>query len=70
MTKLHQFAIMCAPTVSQYAAIEAMKSCDEEIERMAVQDLHPRPQVLFHPQGGKVKIHRLPEQGSGVGGGF
>ena len=37
MTKLHQFAIMCAPTVSQYAAIEAMKSCDEEIERMAVQ---------------------------------
>ncbi len=37
MTKLHQFAIMCAPTTSQYAAIEAMKSCDEEIERMAVQ---------------------------------
>lgn len=37
MTKLHQFAIMCAPTVSQHAAIEAMKSCDEEIERMAVQ---------------------------------
>ena len=37
MTKLHQFAIMCAPTTSQYAAIEAMKNCDEEIERMAVQ---------------------------------
>ena len=37
MTKLHQFAIMCAPTTSQYAAIEAMKHCDEEIERMAVQ---------------------------------
>ena len=37
MTKLHQFAIMCAPTTSQYAAIEAMKSCDSEIERMAVQ---------------------------------
>ncbi len=37
MTKLHQFAIMCAPTTSQYAAIEAMKSCDDEIERMAVQ---------------------------------
>jgi len=37
MTKLHQFAIMCAPTTSQYAAIEAMKNCDDEIERMAVQ---------------------------------
>ena len=37
MTKLHQFAIMCAPPPSQYAAIEAMKSCDSEIERMAVQ---------------------------------
>ncbi|MEG1686889.1 MAG: aminotransferase class I/II-fold pyridoxal phosphate-dependent enzyme, partial [Angelakisella sp.] len=37
MTKVHQFAIMCAPTTSQYAAIEAMKNCDDEIERMAIQ---------------------------------
>ena len=37
MLKLHQFAIMCAPTMSQYAAIEAMKNCDDEIERMAIQ---------------------------------
>lgn len=37
MTKVHQFALMCAPTTSQYAAIEAMKNCDEEIERMAIQ---------------------------------
>ena len=37
MTKVHQFAIMCAPTTSQYAAIEAMRSCDDEIGRMAVQ---------------------------------
>ena len=37
MTKLHQFAVMCAPTVSQYAAIEAMRHCDDEITRMAVQ---------------------------------
>ncbi|MEG1874393.1 MAG: aminotransferase class I/II-fold pyridoxal phosphate-dependent enzyme [Angelakisella sp.] len=37
MTKIHQFAIMCAPTTSQYAAIEAMKNCDDEIERMAIQ---------------------------------
>ena len=34
MIKIHQFAIMSAPTTSQYAAIEALKSCDEDIERM------------------------------------
>lgn len=34
MIKLHQYAIMCAPTTSQYAAIEALRHCDEEIERM------------------------------------
>ncbi len=34
MTKLHQFAIMSAPTTSQYAAIEAMKNGDEDIEYM------------------------------------
>ncbi|SCJ60338.1 Putative aminotransferase A [Anaerotruncus sp. 2789STDY5834896] len=32
--KIHQFAIMCAPTTSQYAAIEAINNCDEEIEAM------------------------------------
>ena len=34
MIKIHQFAIMSAPTTSQYAAIEALQSCDEDIERM------------------------------------
>lgn len=34
MTKIHQFAIMCAPTTSQYAAIEALKHCDESIKNM------------------------------------
>lgn len=34
MTKLHQNCIMCAPTVSQHAAIVAMRECDEEIEQM------------------------------------
>lgn len=32
--KIHQYAIMCAPTTSQYAAIEALRSCDGEVERM------------------------------------
>ncbi len=36
MTKLHQFAIMCAPTTSQYAAIEALKNGDEDIAQMRV----------------------------------
>ena len=35
MTKIHQFAIMSSPTTSQYAAIEALKHGDEDIEEMA-----------------------------------
>ena len=34
MTKIHQFAIMCAPTTSQYAAIEALKNGDEDVSSM------------------------------------
>lgn len=34
MTKVHQFAIMCAPTTSQYAAIEALRCCEENIQSM------------------------------------
>lgn len=34
MTKIHQFAIMCAPTTSQYAAVEALKKGDEAVEEM------------------------------------
>ena len=34
MTKLHQFGIMSAPTTSQYAAIEAMRNGDGDIEHM------------------------------------
>ena len=34
MTKLHQFSIMCAPTTSQYAAIEALKNGDADVEMM------------------------------------
>ena len=43
MTKLHQFSIMSAPTVSQYAAIEALNNGDEDIESMKDQyDLRRR----------------------------
>jgi len=34
MIKLHQFAIMCAPTTSQYAAVEALKNGDEDVAEM------------------------------------
>lgn len=34
MTKIHQFAIMCAPTTSQYAAIEALRNGDEDVAQM------------------------------------
>ena len=34
MTKVHQFAIMCAPTTSQHAAVEALRSCEEEVVNM------------------------------------
>ena len=34
MTKIHQYAIMCAPTTSQYAAIEALKNGDNDVKEM------------------------------------
>ena len=34
MTKIHQYAIMCAPTTSQYAAIEALRNGDEDVRMM------------------------------------
>ncbi len=34
MLKIHQFAIMCAPTTSQYAAVEALKNGDEDVKEM------------------------------------
>ena len=34
MTKIHQFAIMCAPTTSQYAAVEALRNGDADVEEM------------------------------------
>jgi aminotransferase len=34
MTKIHQYAIMSAPTTSQYAALDALRNCDEAVEDM------------------------------------
>jgi aminotransferase len=37
MMKIHQYAIMCAPTTSQLAAIEALKACDDDVESMVAE---------------------------------
>ena len=34
MVKIHQYCIMCAPTTSQYAAVEALRNGDEDVRRM------------------------------------
>lgn len=34
MLKIHQFAIMCAPTTSQYAAVEALRNGDDDVDKM------------------------------------
>jgi aminotransferase len=47
MTKIHQFAIMCAPTTSQYAAVTAMRDCDREVEQMR-ESYDQRRKYLLH----------------------
>ncbi len=53
MTKIHQFSIMCAPTTSQYAAVEALRNGDKDIEDMKEAYNERRRYVL----------HRLKEMG-------
>lgn len=61
MLKIHQYAIMCSPTISQYAAIEAMENCDDDVKKM-VDEYNIRRRFLvsafneiglecFEPQG-------------------
>ena len=47
MTKIHQFAIMCAPTTSQYAAVEALKNGDEDVAEMCTA-YNQRRRYLVH----------------------
>ncbi|MDR1440313.1 MAG: aminotransferase class I/II-fold pyridoxal phosphate-dependent enzyme [Clostridiales bacterium] len=46
MTKIHQYAIMCAPTASQYAACDALKNCDADVEEMKRQYNYRRRVIL------------------------
>lgn len=45
MLKIHQYAIMCAPTMSQYAAIVALRDCDNEVKKM-VDEYNTRRRIL------------------------
>ncbi len=47
MFKVHQYAIMCAPTTSQYAAVEALKSCEDEVQEMRTA-YNQRRRYLLH----------------------
>lgn len=47
MLKIHQFAIMCAPTTSQYAAVEALKNGDEDVAMMR-EAYNQRRRYLMH----------------------
>lgn len=61
MVKIHQFAIICAPTTSQYAAIVALRDCDDAIEAMReeydmrrklmVSSLNKMGLTCFDPEG-------------------
>ena len=61
MIKLHQFALMCAPTTAQYAATEAMNNGDEDVEKMRaeydmrrryiVDELNKMGLTCFEPEG-------------------
>lgn len=47
MIKLHQFAIMCAPTNSQYAAVQGLKSCENDVQEMR-KSYNQRRRFLMH----------------------
>ncbi|MBE6631725.1 MAG: aminotransferase class I/II-fold pyridoxal phosphate-dependent enzyme [Ruminococcaceae bacterium] len=73
LLKIHQFAIMCAPTVSQYAAVEALKNGDEDIDymkaeynrrrRLIVDGLNSIGLKCFEPEGAFYVFPRLSDFG-------
>jgi aminotransferase len=50
MTKIHQYCIMCAPTTSQYAACEALRHGDSDVEEMR-EAYNERRRFLLHEFG-------------------
>ncbi len=73
MMKIHQYAIMCAPTASQFGAIEAMRSCDADVEMMRMEYNRRRTMIYeglrkigldsFEPEGAFYIFPRISEFG-------
>ena len=73
MMRIHQYAIMSSPTTSQYAAIEAMKNSDSDVEDMANEYNHRRRVILkglrdiglscFEPKGAFYVFPSIKETG-------
>lgn len=71
--KIHQFGIMCAPTTAQFAGIEAIRSCDEEIvhmrkqydtrRRFLVSELRDIGLHCFEPKGAFYVFPHIPDCG-------
>ena len=62
MTKLHQYAIMCAPTVSQFAAVEALKNGDEDIAEMRAE--YNRRRVFITEGLNKIGLPTMTPEGA------
>lgn len=56
MLKIHQFVIMCAPTNSQYAAVEALRECDDAVEEMRNEYDRRRRFMLSKLRGMGLKV--------------
>ncbi|MFG6329901.1 MAG: aminotransferase class I/II-fold pyridoxal phosphate-dependent enzyme [Lachnospiraceae bacterium] len=75
MLKIHQFAIMCAPTTSQYAAVEALRNGDDGVEHMRneydrrrkflIKALHDMGMECFEPFGAFYVFPCIKEYGMG-----
>ena len=62
MTKLHQYAIMCAPTASQFAAVEALRNGDGDIADMCAE--YNRRRVFIYNGLNKIGIPTLMPEGA------
>lgn len=62
MVKLHQYAIMCAPTTSQYAGIEALRNGDDDIEYM--KDSYDQRRKLIHEGLARLGLDSFEPEGA------
>ena len=62
MLKLHQYAIMCAPTTAQLAAIEALRSCDDDVASMVAE--YDRRRRYIHKGLADIGIEAFEPEGA------